>query len=238
MWLLGTPQPTIKSNPPTLGEVLRVLSFHHTFKQEKLSLSYLEVAEQLIRNVGSAGQVPILKRNIVKKVERKYKLYCWLRKAKTRRSHQHRVEDFCRSLADIFVVERSDDNNNLVLKSPTKPSCSKSPAEHEESCSNETDGSTDGEDDVNDDFAAELSKFHQQKLSAVPTKSCNLIDVILRYIRYIYIQYSLFTSHCFNKPIKCVECFYIILKAYSFLYVLHIQLQKFLVCCLSSEPQT
>jgi hypothetical protein len=38
------------------------LSFHHTFKQEKLSLSYLEVAEQLIRNLESAGQVPILKK--------------------------------------------------------------------------------------------------------------------------------------------------------------------------------
>jgi hypothetical protein len=112
-----------------LSEVLRVLSFHHTFKQEKLSLSYLEVAGQVIRNVESAGQ-----------------------------------ETSCRKWSEnsSFIVgwkKRLQDVSDL---------------------SNETDGSTDGEDDVYDDFAAELSKFHQQKLSAVPTKSCNLIDVILR----------------------------------------------------------
>jgi len=186
MWVLGLPQPTIKSITPTLGDVLRVVAFHHTFKQEKLAWSFLEVADQLFINAENSGQVPMLRRNIVKKIERKYKLYCSLRKSKNRQSNEHRVEDFSRSLGDIFDVVRVNDKVSISL---SKPCCSTSLAEPAaaesvgDSLPEDYYSLTDVEDDcdVDDDFAADLSKFHRQKISTSSTPiKINLIDVILR----------------------------------------------------------
>jgi hypothetical protein len=122
----------------------------------------------------------LLKRNIVKKIERKHKLYCSLRKSKVRRSNQDRVDDFSRSLSDCFDVIRVNDAYNEPPKSSTKPCCTKPAAESGECSSTDVDYSTDNGEDEVDDFAAELSQFQRQKISPDPVPTESLVDVILR----------------------------------------------------------
>jgi hypothetical protein len=61
MWLLGLPQPTLNCTPPTLDEVLQVVTYNHLFKKSTLAVSYSEVADQLI-DITTAGHVPMQKK--------------------------------------------------------------------------------------------------------------------------------------------------------------------------------
>jgi hypothetical protein len=72
VWLLGIPLPTFFSVLPSLGDILRVLVFHHHVLKKDLSTSLFVAADQCIDGCNKVGREPMLKRNIVTKIRRKH----------------------------------------------------------------------------------------------------------------------------------------------------------------------
>jgi hypothetical protein len=194
-WLVGRPKPKIISVWPTLRDVLQVVFFNIIVLHKSLQESFWDATNQIFTIWTNYGRKTASKKNIKAKITRKYVFYMNLRKSKNRSSvlQQERKVDFERSLDIMFDASDNTAGQSSCVLVETEPKSvvvvpdpnnnmgqGQTPAAATEKTDSDMEISE--EEEIDEDFAEEMSKYHRQKLLPAgtnPLKERSLIDIIM-----------------------------------------------------------